>query len=364
MFAGMLCLAACGNDVLVASPAGGGGTKKGEPDGTSFRPGPREPCGGDETWREVPDPVQDFVLAGWTGEELILWSLGNYAGHRFHSASETWRKMAPTPPVLGRQVEHYGAVSSGRFFVWDQAGGAAYDPGADTWTPIAPMGGPLLNDPVPRPVVGTPTHLIYIDSPYLQSPGQPVRWSTTVTGKIYDVARDSWKPLPEKGAPRAAVDPVVVWADHELIVWGGGTETQVTNGGARLNLATGVWTAMTQVDAPTPRRGGAAVWTGKKLFVWGGWDERFVADGGLYDPVLDEWSALPPDGPSASSAVWTGEVVIVTGQESAIYEPSSNTWQPMMQSPTKGWMVVQWDGCRLLAYRPGGFYIYQPPPDG
>jgi len=354
---GAMLLTHCGNDVVVVSPPGPGASD--EPDGGIG--GARKDCTGVEGWRVTPNPLPDIQLAAWTGDELMLWGIGTHVGYRYNSETETWRKMAPAPAMRMSPFGWVGAIAANRFFVWNYAGGAAYDWAADVWTSMAPMGGVPVNDTLNRTAVGTPTHLIYIDAP-LFTPGQPAR---TLTGKIYDVARDAWESLPEQGAPAAVWAPVVVWTGRELLVWAGVTEVGPTNKGARFNPATMTWTPMSTVNAPERGAAGAApVWTGKELFVWSNsWEDGYMG-GGLYDPARNVWTEVTRDGApqSAGLGAWTGHEVIVTALGNhRIYNPSDNSWRPMMQPPGRGmWSFVQWDGCRLLATNSYQFAIYQP----
>lgn len=351
----ILCLG-CGNNVVV-SPTDAGTSHGAGGSGSGGK------CAGEELWTQAPNPFDDIAYGAWTGDELILWGIGSGVGYRFHS--NAWREISSTPP-LGLKSFPLAAVSSGRFFVWDHAGGGAYDWRTDAWSRMTPMGGEPNPDPdVLRPAVGAPTHLFYLGGNFTD--GIP-----TLTRKIYDVAQDAWQSLPNQAAPTAA-NSVLVWAETELLVWGGyesGQAWQATNVGARFNPSTTAWTPMTTVNAPAPRTmPTAAVWTGQRLFVWGGYNNAPLLDGGLYDPVRDDWTRVTKQGAPtkpAAIAAWTGSDVIVLGSETGShgrYNPSTDTWRPMMPPPEAVWHVVQWDQCRLLAYSPSGFYIYEPPPE-
>jgi hypothetical protein len=187
-FAAAFTLLGCGNDVIVLSATGTGSV--GSAGGGAAHEDARPACTGRQGWHAVPDPLQqDITRGGWTGDELILWGTYGKLGYRFHSVSEGWREMAPIPPVLSpKSAASFGALSSGRFFVWDEAGGAAYDWSNGVWDAIAGMGGPpTLAEMEHVAVVSAPTHLIQVDRPY----GPVDQWPPTLTGKIYQIASDA-----------------------------------------------------------------------------------------------------------------------------------------------------------------------------
>ncbi len=117
------------------------------------------------------------------------------------------------------------------------------------------------------------------------------------TGGRYDPATDSWTPTSTQNAPSARQFHTAVWAGHEMIVWGGGTESLSTsfNTGGRYDPATDSWTPTSTLNAPTARSGHSAVWTGTEMIVWGGGTESLSTSfntGGRYDPATDSWQAL------------------------------------------------------------------------
>jgi hypothetical protein len=90
-----------------------------------------------------------------------------------------------------------------------------------------------------------------------------------------------------------------------------------------------------------PRGGSSAVWTGEEIIVWGGCDAepcrtRF-ADGAAFDPDTGEWRMIaesPLDGLWHHSAGWTGrEMLIVGGLSAAAYSPDSDSWRLLPDPP-------------------------------
>lgn len=131
------------------------------------------------------------------------------------------------------------------------------------------------------------------------------------------------------------------------------------------------WTAMG--DSPLEGRANAATaWTGSELLVWrgngafndGGGGEPARTDGAAYDPATDEWrpmaeSPLPPAGNvlSASSyaSAWTGTELLVwggPGPAAAAYDPATDRWRRLDPGPlgTRNQFGHTWTGTELVVY--------------
>jgi hypothetical protein len=83
------------------------------------------------------------------------------------------------------------------------------------------------------------------------------------------------------------------------------------------------------------------MWSDKELLFWGGedWTQVF-SDGAAYDPATDTWRALPDSplsGRVGTAQVWTGEQMVVWGgtpgtfnnylADGAAYVPASDRWE-------------------------------------
>ena len=75
--------------------------------------------------------------------------------------------------------------------------------------------------------------------------------------------------------------------------------------------------------------------------MWGGWNgDVMVPDGAAYNPVSNAWRELPqsPVGasPSDTLAVWTGREMVVVGAvgDLAAYSPSQNQWTRLPDPPS------------------------------
>ena len=61
-------------------------------------------------------------------------------------------------------------------------------------------------------------------------------------------------------APTARSGHTAVWADSEMIIWGGLNVSGLLDSGGRYNPSTDNWTATSMTNAPTARTGHRAVW--------------------------------------------------------------------------------------------------------
>ena len=138
------------------------------------------------------------------------------------------------------------------------------------------------------------------------------------SGGQYDPSADSWSTLSAVNVPTARAYHTAVWADTQMIVWGGKGTAGNLGTGARYNPSANTWTALATSGAPSARMGHVAVWTGSKMLVWGGIDSSgLLNDGALYDPALNLWTALSltnaPEARMNAVAVWAGDRMVVWG---------------------------------------------------
>ena len=291
-----------------------------------------------------------YTAAVWSGEALLVWGgvsgfppCSPDCGHggRFVLDSRTWEPistvLAPAP-----RSWHSGVWTGDRFLVWGGSGcgvsdrvcldGGLYDPSTDTWEPVSPV--TFLSPRIYQSAVWTGKSMLVW--------GGCDRFDVSQVfgdGASYDVASDTWSPLPTIGAPSARCAHKAFWTGREMIVWGGGDGKNGTTDGAALDLETGVWRPLNPEGAPNG--GSATVWTGTEMLVWGGCETE-CRNGYAYDPVSDRWRKLSsrhaPRNPASSTAVWTGTEMIVWGgatcaggpcrdlNDGGRYDPVVDTW--------------------------------------
>jgi N-acetylneuraminic acid mutarotase len=254
-------------------------------------------------------------------------------------------------------------------------GGASYDPGSDTWTPIA-----TLNAPTRRAspaAVWTGTELVVWGGSYRQD------------GAKYDPERDVWTPMSSEGAPIGRIEQTFVWTGTEMLVWGGiragnFARSDLLADGAAYNPKTNTWSPIEPKGAPSARQEHATAWTGKAMIVWGGtntagFDGDCFNDGAMYDPAARAWTAITgkgaPEGRAKSTGVWTGSQFLVVGgntmhsgvltarfyQDAYVYDPRAEAWHAIelegvphdsASSVWTGTELFYWDENQAYAFRP------------
>jgi hypothetical protein len=169
--------------------------------GAAYRPGGR--------WRRLP-PAPLTGPAAWTGDELIVVSGRSAAAFR---PGRGWRLLPRLPESL-----------KGASVVWDgdellvvggdtaPARGFAYSPAGNAWRALATADSGRRG----AAAVWTGARLLLWGGE-TSSAG---RFLIPPHGLAYDPKADSWSPLPQ--APlRGRLNPVGVWTGRSLLVWGG-----------------------------------------------------------------------------------------------------------------------------------------------
>ncbi|HET9347395.1 MAG TPA: hypothetical protein VFO05_17005 [Candidatus Limnocylindrales bacterium] len=316
-------------------------------------------------WRSLaPAPISgrtDHRLA-WTGREMIVWggsasdqdqtvfdgSLPS-GGAAYDPAADAWR-LIPDAPVAGRLAPVVAWTGSEMLvfggFALDATGsaavldGAAYDPSADRWRPIAPA-----------PLTGNDTVGGWVGDRFVIA--------TNDATAAYDPATDSWTTL-----PRAPIRPGwrtgLVSEDRLVVIaYGDGASAPVEQ--AILDPATETWrTGTVPLD---PLSAGSD-------FIGIGDGVAAVTLGQSLDPVTGEWSDFPPC--KLSGGVWTGSIVV---SDSAAWDPATNSCRQLPPSPPRGepfddgngreFAVAIWTGEEYITWSGGtGGDIMWVPNDG
>jgi len=300
-----------------------------------------DPAG--DKWRRLAnsplEPRSDAVIA-WTGRAVLIWggqkqgSVTGFGdewddGALYDPAKDTWKPMADWP--LSHRYGTRAVWTGTRLVVWGGASaeagdnpppladGAAYDPGANTWTkmPAGPLAGRIAPLGAAR---GGEALLAWGPGP--AQDGKRVALSDSA---VYDPAEGRWSPAGTVPPP-----PNDAWCLDPPGCVGVDAGTRVVFAGQGLgwNPAGNRWTPLAPNLFADPYLGGkATAWTGSRVMVWGGGNARGPADappssvnpgGAAYDPAADRWEALPAAplaARAAASAVWTGREFIVWGGE-------------------------------------------------
>lgn len=220
-----------------------------------------------------PLSLRSGVATAWTGEEVVVW--GGEAGD-FGSGG--------------------GPLSDG----------AAYDPAAATWRPMAPS---PLPDSTDRSIAAA------------TDAGVVVARGTAVA--LWDPASDTWQRLPDAPAPVS-----------DLV--GAGEFVLSASAGAMFNFGTGDWETLPPAPVTVARE--AAAWTGDELVVVGDVGPAGPAAAFVLDVESRTWreAGSPPDWLSTDVGVtWDGERVVVADvyMNAAAYVPASDRWEDLPQVP-------------------------------
>lgn len=303
-----------GSEALVLS---GGGHPREPQVGSRYDPGTgtTAPLGpGLQQW------VGGFPLA-WTGTEVIGGSLAGLQA--YDPSTDRLRTLPPAPALTDlTPLPPYDVVqwTGDELLVWSGEQGSvgvALHPASESWRLLAPLPLPSRSRPA---VAWTGRHLVVWGGCDLSSQCDDFQTGTDELrdGAAYDVAADTWTPLPD--GPLAARDrPQAVWTGQEVVFWGG-TVPDGTDGdyAAAYDPAARTW--RTVPDGPLPPRSDEVmVWSGDRLLVWGGGigADLFRRDGAAYDPRTDTWALLvdAPVAGNANSAIWTGRELVVAASD-------------------------------------------------
>lgn len=266
------------------------------------------------------DRVEAVSPTDTTGENVPASSAPVASVPDGHAATPLPGVSAAPPPPLSLRSRVATAWTGKEVVVWGGeaspigsggeplSDGAAYDPAAATWRPMASAPLPASAD---RPVAGA------TDEGVVVARGAAVA--------LWDAASDTWQRLPDAPAPVS-----------DLV--GAGDVALSASAGALLNLATGDWEALP--PAPVTFDQEAAAWTGEELVVVGGVGGDRPAAAFVLDLESRTWreAGSPPDWLNVDVGVtWDGERVVIADvyMNAAVYTPASDTWEDLPPVPAR-----------------------------
>jgi hypothetical protein len=271
-----------------------------------------------DTWRSISNPgAPAGSRAVWTGTEMIVWGAGS--GGRYNPVTNTWRSVSTTN-APGYRGNHSAVWDGIEMIVWggvDPFGfalntGGKYDPSTNSWTVTSTTNAPAARSQQTAVWTGSEM-IIWGGLDYFGAYGLR-------TGGRYDPSTDSWTATTITNAPSNRHQHTAVWTGSEMIIWGGASQSGVSNTGGRYSPATNGWTATSTTNAPPGRARHTAVWTGSEMITWGGFTASGPTNtGGRYNPKVGSWAATSTTGAPTirydHTAVWTGSQLIVWGGE-------------------------------------------------
>src|SRR5581483_1665550 len=224
-------------------------------------------------------------------------------GARYDPSTDTWTPISADGAPSARFAAT-AAWTGSELLVWGGLGpdgiifndGAGYDPRTDTWTPMSQAGAPSRR--VWFAWAWTGSELIvwggHVESPHSAR-------STADDGAAYDPAADTWRPI--ASSPMAPTGPISsVWTGDRMFV-SGGTKAALYDPESDAWKAASVDTGVeSRLPAATTAGGASVAWTGHEVVMWGGPDSpavprSYFRDGSRYDPVSDTWAPIPDGGP-------------------------------------------------------------------
>lgn len=316
-----------------------------------------------------------YHTAVWTGSEMIVWggcapsSSGascpeKDTGGRYNPATDTWVATSMTN-VPAARVSHTAVWTGSEMIIWGGEdglvalnSGGRYDPTTDTWVATNTTNAPAARA-VHTAVWTGDEMIVWGGCPDVA--GCIVQGTPYNTGGRYNPATDSWTPTSTVNAPTPRAVHSAIWTGTEMIVWGGGTTSNIFfNTGGRYTPATDSWTATSTTNAPPARYNHVAVWTGDLMIIWGGSSRS----GGRYAPATDSWTPTSAEDPNTIQsnhvAVWTGVEMIAWGGDdisgtseiARIYTPATRTWRLSANSNLgeRHALAGVWTGTEMLVW--------------
>ena len=341
----------------------------------------------------------DDAVAAWNGTEMFVWGDLGTSGARYSSDLDRWI-VAAADGSPGRGLGRFGPsiawIDADRVLLWggdgcgrDQASscddGLVYDTKRDAWSALSSKNPPRGR--IKHSTIWTGHQMIIWGGQTRLGGSVEVR----ADGGSYDPVHDEWVSMSDRDAPSSRTSHTAVWTGRKMVIWGGYRWDEATNSsifmndGAVYDPAADAWVPTTLVGAPAGRSRHSAVWADGEMLVWGGdgcpanrlpepdsapWGA--CGDGAAYDPELDRWRPISRTGaPSprvGHTAVWTGQKMVIWGGlegdgtrgNGASYVLSTDSWEPMTNdgAPSgRGLHWAFWTGTRMLIWGGGNGHM-------
>ena len=189
-----------------------------------------------------------------------------------------WRKAAPLPIATNHNA---AATVNGRLYAF---GGTsprafAYDAVRDAWTEVASMRYSHGGTPAVAVIAGK----IYVAG----GTGSDMVGNEL---EVYDPGADTWQVLAPMGVPRNHTAGGAIGGRFYVV--GGRGSPAASTAHEVYDPTTNVWTA--RAPLPTGRSGIAAGVVRGRLYVFGGELPRLFGEVEVYDPGTNTWQSLPP----------------------------------------------------------------------
>jgi hypothetical protein len=231
--------------------------------------------------------------AVWTGSEMLIWgglsSSPNQpvnTGSRYNPTTDSWASISGLN-APARRHNHTATWDGNLMVVWGGTGwappqplntGARYDPGSDSWSSMNYTNVPAGRTHHTAVFNGTET-IVWGGLGF--APSEPLD-----DGGIYNASTNLWRPISGSGVARQKHS--AVWMDQVMTVWGGEPDMTgvATNSGDAFRPEYDCWGLVTQNLAPVARKDYSAVWADNEMIIWGGRDNSgaLLDDGKRWQP--------------------------------------------------------------------------------
>jgi N-acetylneuraminic acid mutarotase len=276
--------------------------------------------------------------AVWTGSEMIVWggcpevtcNQRFNTGGRYDPTTDSWTATSITNSPAAR-AEHTAVWTGSEMIVWGGSPttntGGRYDPTTDSWTATSTANAPTARENATAVWSGKELNELIVW-------GGGSDGGLFNTGGRYNPNTDSWTATNIDGAPTGRYWHTAVWTGSEMIVWGGRGDPgpMPQNTGGRYTPDTDSWTATSTTNAPSARRSHTAVWANSEMIVWGG---TFVPNlfntGGRY--CASGAGPTPTPTPSPTPTATATPTATPTATATATATPTTTATPPPTATP-------------------------------
>jgi hypothetical protein len=213
-------------------------------------------------------------VAVWTGTQMLIWGGQNAEGvldngALYDPAANQWTTLTlPNPPEARARATAVWADD--RVIIWGGEGSAGvlnsgsqllFANGAPTeWQPLPfPDGTPARRG---HTAVWTGHNMIVWGG---EAGGAPIGG-----GAAFDPTANTWAPLLPVGAPVPRFNHAAAWTGQEMLIVGGNTSATELASGSAHDPGSGAWWSLSSAGSPQARAEATASWTGTELLVFGG----------------------------------------------------------------------------------------------
>jgi len=242
----------------------------------------------------APSPRVNSAFA-WTGAKFVIWGgtgSGSYYanGAAYDPGTDSWQSLSASPLSVRDQmgfaltdtelIIQGGYKNTGTAVTYSD--GAAYNFTSDTWRTLNTSGAPVAR--YDFPAIWSGTYFILFGGNKLTI--------NASDGKRYVPGADTWSAMTTcPTADSARKNHTAVWTGSRMILWGGepndSHDLNYDTGGV-YNPTADTCSATSMVNAPDYRGEHTAVWANSQMIVWGGETEdtggNSMNTGGRYFP--------------------------------------------------------------------------------